>query len=86
MMHRLLEGRIERQQRFRVGALFIGERAENIFGRQCVLLVVRGHWKFLRHHDPKHSRISIRLRRNQVLIVFTGMSSFFASCSRLQPL
>ena len=37
-------------------------------------------------HDPRHSRISIRLRRSQVLIVFTGLSNFAASCSRLAPL
>src|SRR5580692_12429220 len=38
------------------------------------------------HHCPIHSRISSRLRRNHVLIVFTGMSSLVESCSRLQPL
>ena len=38
------------------------------------------------HQCPIHSRISSRLRRNHVLIVFTGMSSLVESCSRLQPL
>src|SRR5580704_3464465 len=36
--------------------------------------------------SPIHSRISSRLRRNHVLIVFTGISSLVESCSRLQPL
>ena len=78
--HRRLECRIERYQRFGVRALFVGERAENVLGgKRILVVVVRGHWKLLRHHDPIHSRISIRLRRNQVLIVLTGMSSFLAS-------
>src|SRR5580704_7130977 len=37
-------------------------------------------------YRPMHSRISNRLRRNHVLIVFTGISSLVESCSRLQPL
>ena len=37
-------------------------------------------------HDPRHSRISKRLRRSQVLIVFAGASNCAASWSRLQPL
>ncbi len=30
--------------------------------------------------------MSIMLRRSQVFTVFTGVSNFAASCSRLQPL
>src|ERR1700682_3191285 len=37
-------------------------------------------------HRPIPSRTSSRLRRNHVLIVFTGISSLVESCSRLQPL
>src|SRR3984893_15208851 len=35
---------------------------------------------------PIHSRISSRLRRNHVLIVFTGISCLLEICPRLQPL
>ena len=67
------------QQRVGLRALVGIERAEHVFRRQPFPVFVHGH-------DPRHSRISSRLRRSQVLIVFAGASNFAASCSRLQPL
>ena len=63
---------VSRREWLRLGALVPAERAENVFGRQHVLVLIH-------RHDPRHSRKSIKLRRSQVLIVFTGLSNRAAS-------
>ena len=77
--HDLGKSLIDRNQRLRLGPLVAAERAEHVFGRQHVLVLID-------RHDPRHSRKSIKLRLSQVLIVFTGLSNLAASCSRLHPL
>ena len=57
------------------------ECAEGIFRGERDMVFAVGH-----HSSPRHSRISIMLRRSQVFTVFTGVSNLAANCSRLQPL
>jgi hypothetical protein len=73
------EFRVDQQQRVGLRALVGIERAERVFRRHAFAV-------FVHRHDPRHSRISSRLRRSQVLIVFAGASNFAANWSRLQPL
>ena len=59
------------------------EGAERIFRGERDMVFAIGHRS---DQSPRHSRISIMLRRSQVFTVFTGVSNLAASCSRLQPL
>jgi hypothetical protein len=77
--HLRRELRIDQQHGVGLRALVGVERAERVFCRDAFAF-------FVHRHDPRHSRISSRLRRSQVLIVFVGASNFAASWSRLQPL
>ena len=64
------------QQRVGARALLGIERAEHVFGRERVGVVVV--------HDVRHCSISNRLRRSEALSRLAGMSSLTASCSRLK--
>jgi len=68
MAHLRGEVLIDHQQRIGLRALFRIERAQHVLGRKAVPVLVHAH-------DPRHSRICIRLRRSQVLIVFAGASN-----------
>ena len=55
--------------------------AKGIFRSQRDMVFAVSHYP-----SPRHSRMSIMLRRSHVFTVFTGVSNFAANCSRLQPL
>ena len=72
------------------------ECAERIFRGERDMVFAIGHrpvrqllspiLKVRDTYKPRHSRMSIMLRRSHVFTVFTGVSNLAASCSRLQPL
>ena len=70
------------------------ECAERIFRGERDMVLAVGHQSQspdhprASHHgySPRHSRISIMLRRSHVFTVLTGAANFSANCSRLQPL
>ena len=76
--HRRSKVRLGREQLLRPRCLIGVQRTEDIFGSKNDMVVVQ-------NHAPRHSRISSKLLRSQVLIVFTGLPSCCASCSRLNP-
>src|SRR5438445_501579 len=62
------------------------ESAERIFRGERDMVFAMGHRSRSGHQSPRHSLMSIMLRRSHVFTVFTGVSNLVASCSRLQPL
>ena len=62
------------------------EGAERIFRGERDMVFAMGHHSRSGHQSPRHSLMSIMLRRSHVFTVFTGVSNLRASCSRLQPL
>ena len=81
-VHHYREILVDRHHGLDLGPLVGIERAEGVFRGERDMVFAVGH----HHPSPRHSRISNRLRRSQVFTVFTGVSNFCASCSRLHPL